>query len=69
VESEPKGRVLVAPGDTLPDEVEEKPPYVVEVDGRKVATVVGLLDYRKARLHTAPNDLHTKGWRHSHRND
>jgi len=49
VDPESKGRIIVAPGDTLPDEVEEKPPYVVSVDGKKIATVVGLLDYRDGK--------------------
>jgi exosome complex component RRP4 len=36
----------VAPGDELDPKVEAKEPYVVEVGGRKIATVIGLLDYK-----------------------
>ncbi len=39
-------RRIVAPGDELDPKVEAKEPYVVEVGGRKIATVIGLLDYK-----------------------
>lgn len=39
-------RRIAAPGDELDPKVEVKEPYVVEVGGRKIATVVGLLDYK-----------------------
>jgi len=39
-------RVIVAPGDEVPRETIAKEPYVIEVGGRKVATVIGLLDFR-----------------------
>ncbi|NOZ31013.1 MAG: RNA-binding protein [Crenarchaeota archaeon] len=41
---EAKTRKLVVPGERLPDEVELKEPYVVEVEGARVATVMGVLD-------------------------
>ena len=37
-------RIIVTPGDKLPGDVEAKEPYVVEINGVKVATTVGLLD-------------------------
>ncbi len=44
--SEAKDRVIVAPGDPLPEDTQGREPYVIEVDGRKIATVIGLLDLR-----------------------
>ena len=41
---EEKKRVIVVPGDKLPDEIEVKEPYIVELNGYKVATVMGILD-------------------------
>jgi exosome complex component RRP4 len=37
-------RVIVTPGDRMPEGVEAREPYVVEVDGVKIATTIGLLD-------------------------
>ena len=42
-------RVIVAPGDELPENVQGKEPYVIEVEGKKRATVVGLLDLRSEK--------------------
>ena len=44
--SDAKNRIIVAPGDRLPPETQGKEPFVIELDGEKVATVVGLLDLR-----------------------
>ncbi len=47
-------RVIVAPGDTLPDDVQGKEPYVIDIGGKKVATVVGLLDLRGEKPNFIP---------------
>jgi len=49
VEAEGQSRVIVAPGDRLPKETQGKEPYVIEVEDGKIATVVGILDYRNGK--------------------
>ncbi|MCE4600699.1 MAG: exosome complex RNA-binding protein Rrp4 [Desulfurococcales archaeon] len=51
---EGSGRVIVVPGDKLPDEVEAKEPYVVEVGGSKYATVMGILDLHDDKANFIP---------------
>jgi len=42
---------LVTPGEELDPDVEAQPPFVIEVDGRKIATVVGLYQEREGKKH------------------
>ncbi len=44
---------LVLPGEELDPDVEAQPPFVIEIDGRKIATVVGLYQEREGKKHFA----------------
>ncbi len=43
-EQETPKRLIVTPGEKLPEEVQAREPYVVEIEGAKIATVTGILD-------------------------
>ncbi len=51
---EGSGRIIVVPGDKLPDEVEVKEPYVVEEGGSKYAAVMGILDIHDGKANFIP---------------
>lgn len=43
------GRRIVVPGEEVGPEVEEKPPFIIDLGGRKVVTTVGLLDAKDGK--------------------
>ena len=51
---EEQGRRIVVPGDQLEDDVEAREPFVVEHAGRKLATVVGIINYKDSKPHFVP---------------
>jgi len=47
-------RVIVTPGEKLPEEVEIKEPYVIEIDGVKIASIIGVLDTSSGKPNFIP---------------